>query len=131
MAKRLAAEALLTKLGLSSEKLPEVKSALRIAEVPFPDNDDAENSLRHSSHVLDQKYVSEQLSPVSTSLSSAVINSLMPLKDVKSKVLYNKQNPRSYSSMNLSMNEMHNFMQNHYTSSTSSRLSLVSSSSSS
>nr|CAH8826070.1 unnamed protein product [Trichobilharzia regenti] len=130
LAKRLAAEALLTKLGLSSEKLPEVKSALRIAEVPFPDNDDAENSLRHSSHgnpvpaenndnggrsgCLPNQMVHSKDYHVNFSCTSDTFvfseedegkcSSLgrrnshpVQKKDVKSKVLYNKQNPRSYS----------------------------------
>ncbi|CAH8828258.1 unnamed protein product [Trichobilharzia szidati] len=161
LAKRLAAEALLTKLGLSSEKVPEVKSALRTAEVSFLDNDGVENILRNSSHgdpvptetngnggrseSLPNQTVHSKDYHVNFSCTSDTFvfseeegkcNSLgrrnshpVQKKGVKSKVLYNKQNPRCYSSMNLSMNEMHNFMQNHYVSSTSSRLSLPNSTS--
>ncbi|CAH8828228.1 unnamed protein product [Trichobilharzia szidati] len=161
LAKRLAAEALLRKLGLSSEKVPEVKSALRTAEVPFPDNDDAENILGNSSHGNPVPTENNDNGGRSESLPNQMVHSKdyhvnfsctsdtfvfseeegkcsslgrrnshpVQKKGVKSKVLYNKQNTRCYSSMNLSMNDMHNFIQNHYVSSTSSRLSLPNSTS--
>uniref|UniRef100_A0A3Q0KPN5 DRBM domain-containing protein n=1 Tax=Schistosoma mansoni TaxID=6183 RepID=A0A3Q0KPN5_SCHMA len=163
LAKRLAAELLLTKLGLSNEKSSNVKSVLRSTVI---------ESLNSNTH--DIKSVSENLScGLVPEIISKVHKSLSPTeksedqsqdtisneehhvnfsctsdtlifdeelvdpvllrektcslkrKDIQSKTIRNSSIPRSHSSINLSVSETNNLLQNY--SPTSTDLSLINS----
>ncbi|VDP37415.1 unnamed protein product [Schistosoma curassoni] len=159
LAKRLAAELLLTKLGLSSEKSSNVKSVLRSKVIESLDsNTRAIKSVSENLSCETVSNVHKSLSPVEKSddqsqdtisneehhvnfsctsdilifdeelvdpvLLSKRTSRPLKRKDIQSRTISNGSIPRSHSSINLSVNETNNLLQNY--SPTSTDLPLVS-----